>query len=195
MIIYKWEEEKQVSGIIEEETEKSLLSFQFVSLKGEIYRVVFGEKEITTITSTFPLNIKDGTILYAQEKDAGLDFTKYTMKTISVDKSVSYNSQTLANKYPNYVHVPKYELNSMIFNYKIVPTLDRGPKILKENIVPNYMILLDGRLESALVEKQRSNDIQYKTLRQLQQDTLKDLPIPTKSKIKMDRTSQLEITI
>jgi len=157
-------------ALLSKSTSEELLSLQIVTVTGEFYRIVFGKKIVTAkITTEKPNDIdSDKVILYAKEQIPGVDYTKYTVNYIDVEKPTANNTpdnspdfkidvsrylgETNTDINPNvsvqqgYKYYPVYSLEGKVFNYKVVPTLTKGPKVIRNHITPNRMLNLEGRL-------------------------------------------------
>jgi len=160
-------------ALISKNVEEALLSTQIVSLSGDIYRVVFGKKKtITEVYDGKPTQFPDTMVLYAKEHTAGEDLVKHTVKSIEVEGPSDIDNKKYMDDKPagkSYLYYSTYELESQTFNFQVVPTLNKGVKLLRTYMVPNKLTVLDGRVEEGIVMKDQdrsnfvSSGVDYRT--------------------------------
>jgi len=193
-------------ALLSKNVSESLLAIQAVSITGEVYRIIFGKKKlISEVRTEPPEKMPDNVVIYSKEQDAGQDFTKYSIDHIEVEKpdATSINQGDVKIELGSYfnekgndinpdggsdstfIHFPRYTMEAKVFNYRIVPTLTKGPKILRQNISPNRMMVLDGRLSKYFIPNSTSLSTGYQPDVNLR---------PASIKQKTDKSVATEIT-
>lgn len=142
-----------------------LLQIKSITMFGDYYRVIMGTKELTTTESLKRPKYTKDTVLFTEERFAGEAEGRYTLNEISVSPILAEpdpldpngNSNGL-NKLPkddfNFKEIGNYQMRGLIFNYQVVPTLNKGPKVIKSFIVPNHIFSIKGYLGDHIKTKQ-----------------------------------------
>ncbi len=132
--------------------DKSLLEIKAVSVKGELYKIVFGTKVIKTFSTTEALDTEDNMILYSKEKFAGEPFSRYTKKTLSFEYDTKLELKDSETSFQTKDFID-YKMEALIIDYQIVPTIDKGPMAFRTIAHPVINIKEKGFPDEVVAEK------------------------------------------
>ena len=136
-------------------SDSSLLQIRSLTMSGDYYRVILGKKELTTYDYLERPEHTDNMVLYTEERFAGEADTRYTLNKIEVssitrrqmgddEKGNSFN-QPFESDF-DFKEFGNYQMRGFVFNYQIVPTLNKGPKLTKSFITPTHLFTIKGYL-------------------------------------------------
>lgn len=135
--------------IISKKIDSALLQLKVITLLGDVYRIIFGKKELTTSVSLKPIPPKDNTILMTEEHMAGDTETQYTVNNITVS-DVTENDDTQTDF--SFEELGNYSMQGYIFDYQVIPTLDKGPKVIKTFVNPTKLFTVKGYLSDSIIK-------------------------------------------
>ena len=143
------------SSVISKKIDSSLLQLKVITMDGEIYRYVFGKKTLTTTSSFSDLSATNNTVVLTTEQFPGDPNTHYTRNEITVESN-SELSDTQSDF--SFTEIGNYSMTGYIFDYQVIPTLDRGPKLIKTFVSPTRLFTIKGYLSDDLVKGSDSTD-------------------------------------
>jgi len=177
-------------ALIKKSVDASLLFVKVLTLDGDLYRIVFGQKRLVTYETSERPQIDDSTVLMTEERFPGDDIVHYSVAEIEVssDTSLSEEESDFA-----FTEIGNYSITGFTFDYQVIPTLDRGPLVIKTFVSPVSMLTLKGYLSSYLKKSEAADRLGNKTM---PPDIIsKDQFLKSLSSIKMTVTNQLNKTL
>ena len=149
-------------------SDSALLQIRSLTMSGDYYRVVLGRKELVTTEYLERPEHTGNMVLYTEERFAGEKDTRYTLNEITVSpitrkqlKDHPSDGDALTrnenNDQPSNLNQPfesdfsfnefgNYQMKGFVFNYQIVPTLNKGPKLTKSFVTPTNLFTVKGYL-------------------------------------------------
>lgn len=136
-------------------SDSSLLQIRSLTMSGDYYRIILGRKELTTYDYIERPEHTDNMVLFTEERFAGEADTRYTLNEITVspmtrkqmgdDKTAESFNQPFESDF-DFKEFGNYQMRGFIFNYQVVPTLNKGPKLTKSFVTPTHLFTIKGYL-------------------------------------------------
>lgn len=181
-------------GVQQISKESTLLALKVVDMRGDIYRVVFGKKTLITTEHLGEPNeddIPDNAVVYTKEIYAGRKDVDYIVTTVELE-GVTENSEPDLSF--DFTLFSDFHMESFIFDYQVIPTMDKGPKLIKTFVSPALNHTFKGSLtEHAIL----ASGISALTYDATEQEKTSAIGIPTNiaQQIKVVANTKLEQTI
>lgn len=116
--------------------ESMLLALKVVDMKGDIFRIVFGKKTLVTtqyLGEPDSNEIPDNAVVYTKEAFAGRDDLNFTVTTVELEGNTQNSEPDISF---DFTKLSDYHMESFVFDYQVIPTLDKGPKLIKTFVSP-----------------------------------------------------------
>lgn len=134
---------------ITKKIDSALLQLKTIALDGTIYRYIFGKKVLTTVTSFSELSANENTVLLTTERFPGDPNIHYTRNNITVEGTSENND---IDSDFSFTEIGNYSMQGYMFDYQVIPTLNKGPKVVKTFVSPTHLFTIKGYLADDLVK-------------------------------------------
>lgn len=137
-------------------SDSSLIQMRSLTMSGDYYRLVMGRKELVTYETLELPEFDEDIVLFTEERFAGESDYRYTVNKLKVvsfqqsnedkdgESSPAYNQEFKSDF--DFLEVGNYEMKGFVFNYQIVPTLNKGIKVTKSFVTPTHLFSVKGYL-------------------------------------------------